>query len=58
MYSSKAVGHFLELLNKNFNGLFPALVQPLAHGLFGLVANPIAKSIDENILEKNGLAQL
>jgi hypothetical protein len=34
------------------------LVQPLALGLFGLVANPIAKSFGFRVLEKNGLAQL
>ena len=44
LYSSKVMGHFLEELNKNLNRLFSNLVQPLAVGLFGLAANPIAKS--------------
>ena len=35
------------------------LVQLLAHGLFGLAANPIAKSYGgKMVIEKNGLAQL
>ena len=38
------MGNFLEVLNKNFNWLFPNFVQLLTHGLLGLAANPIAKS--------------
>ena len=44
MYSYETMGHFLEVLNKNFKWLFLNLVQPLTHELLGLASNPLAKS--------------